>query len=873
MISTIDTRGPAVHIGQIRDPQAFITKLREKNTPPFTFLINQFDELTRSQITSGNLTPAELAAGLSKIIASESSLYEANRFRSFNLRPETKKLVQLPTTLSKPDLQRLNRLLLEDSLSQYLSKYVPRTEGGISMLHISDLHLRSGMDLARNSKQYALSHFEDKLRKVCKAEGDGEKYVDLILVTGDLVDYLNPVSADHEKSLLKAKEFLEYLAGRYCALGRQGLVVIPGNHDYRWFGNVPVASGQDRFAEIFKEYLGHKLFRFESVDLVVACFDSNNGEKLDWARGEVDIKDLNALEQQLSQLSKDLDAAEDPLQQAYKVALVHHHPFPVPSADRTKPSGLEKLAGKPVVGGAEYMLMRNAGVFVNKLLQHDFRLVLHGHLHEKGYWRVVAHDEEDSEKWLEVLAGASLLSGKHLSFNLALLEANGFLEITNYGWNDEGNPAKSVTLPSTPYEVIRTVPSPKLANIEAASKLYSQFWTVHLDKGDFESVEIIKGYHALSKPVSEIKLLTTAPGLASSEFEAREIAQGNQTVAALSTEPDSKMPNTLNYFLKFQPHLQQNSNRDFVCKYFYKGVMFRSRDDQMGVQALSEPGWDRISQKIIRPTGQMIIKLRFVPDKVAQTPWVPEKIDFEVHDEWEHPCPRERDSGHIVFEHISPRFAKDCWLPDLAHSAILTIHKPRLHYRYILKWQLQPEVQISREIDVRRWQDDLLAMDADRPLAAKGTDYLEKCLQALVAHHPKLKKDAARVAVFLFAYDRKKHELVPRCSLQPDKASALDQKLQYGHDVVGTAFRRREVQQYQKQDQRFEFLRKLMGSDLHYVLACPVNFPDGTGWPVAVVAFASVDDTGRLHECCKDLSLMTKLPNEFSNLFIQTFDT
>ena len=866
MISIVDTRGPAFHTGQIRDVGALASKLRGKTERISAFLFNQLDETTRRKTVQGSVDLEQaLVSELNKIVESK-SIYEPDRFQQFQLRPETKKLVASHDKLSAHSLKTLNRLLLEDSLGEYFYSHVPKTDGKISMLHISDLHLRSDMDLDRRSRQYVLSHFEDRLAKECRRETEG-KYVDLILFTGDLVEYGNIKDRDHEACLITGKELLERIADQYCTIGRRGLVIIPGNHDYRWIGMAPVAAAQERFVQTLKDYLGHKLFRFEFMDLVVACFDSNKGDKLDWARGEIEIGDLNALNQRLQSLAKELDRAGDSIQRATKVALVHHHPFPVPAADRVKPHGYENIAGKPLVGGAEYMLMRNAGVFVNKLLQHDFRLVLHGHLHEKGYWRVVSHDENDSEKWLEVLAGASLVKGKFLSFNLAVLESNGFLRITNCGWNDEGNPSKNTLLPSVPYEIVRLVPPKDTAKVQAASGLLSVFWRVFLDKGDLALIEIVKGCHAISKPVDKLPVVTTSSGLASTEFKAKEIGQGNQTVG-FETQIDPSKPHALGCLITFQPELQQNSNCDFAYKVFLKGCMFRSRDDQIGVGDSRDVGWDSVTRKIVRPTEKMIMKLRFVADQTVEKSWIPERINFEVKDENGRPCPLERDCGHIVFEHISPRTAKDCWLENPGYDVILTVHKPRLNYNYILKWELQDRVSIP--MDVQRWQDCLLSLDTDSALETKAKEYLGECLQALTVLNPKFKDGETDVAAFLFAYDRGKHELVSRVSVRGQKATPLLQNIRYGHDVVGTAFRRRELQQFPVSKESFEFLRRLRDSGLQYILACPINLPDQS-WPVGVVAFASVKDTSRLHEFCSDKTLKDQLSKKYSELFAQSF--
>src|SRR5688572_25490227 len=113
----LDTRGPELHIGQIRDPRAFWQKLREKTDPMFIFLHSALPVPTKGQLAKGEPTNLETAIveALNHIIRGK-SIYEPERFRRFKLRPETKDLTSKSEALDSDQSKRLNRLLLEDSL-------------------------------------------------------------------------------------------------------------------------------------------------------------------------------------------------------------------------------------------------------------------------------------------------------------------------------------------------------------------------------------------------------------------------------------------------------------------------------------------------------------------------------------------------------------------------------------------------------------------------------------------------------------------------------------------------------------------------------------------------------------------------------------
>jgi hypothetical protein len=866
----IDLSGPELNSTQIRKARLLWQKLRAKADAPFVFLHNALPVKTKSQLATSE--PANLEAVIAEAlnhVVRGKSIYEPERFKRFNLRAETKELAADPEALNTEQIRRLNRLLLEDSLDSYLGRYLGKANPKLSILHVSDLHFRSDLNLEADSNDNVMGHFENRLSRIHSE--NGRKPVDLILVSGDLVDYDKVDNPSHEASLQKGKIFLERIADTYCSIGRQGLVVIPGNHDYRWFGNIEFASGRDSFQEILKDYTGHKLFRFDLGDVAVACLDSNNGAKLDWARGQVNLNDLNLFDKALWELKPGRNGATSTFHSLIKIALVHHHPLPVPAADRTAPHLFEKLFGKPISGGAEYMLMRNAGAFLSKLLQLDFRLVLHGHLHEKGYWRVIAQDENRKEKWLEVIGGASLRNGKEVGFNLVDLDVGGFLKVSNHSWNQEGVPGNPLELPSAPYEVIRMLRQAEHQPREAESRLYSQFWTVDLGSGNLESVEIIKGYRALKDPVSSMKILMTSAPLVSTVFRAKQIGgDEDQVVSEIPPEPDPNEPDTLNYYIQFQPPLTTKSSCDFVCKYLHRGVMFRSLNDQIGFKPEAEKGWDSITQQVIRATDQMVIKLRFIPDKCASEPWVPEKVAFEVRDERGRLCESERKNCHVVFEHMNPRLLEEGWLDHQAYNAMVAVYKPRIDYTYCLKWQLPPSERIKNEIDVQRWQDLLFKISADEALRIKGQSFLSRCIEIFGDHRAAFTNDSSDVSVVLFAYDRRTHMLSPQVSRLPDRAPDLQQTLQYGHDVVGTAFRLRKYQAFRKHPGNFEFLRKLQKSKLHYLLALPLWYPADSGWPIGVIAFASLNDTSRLHEFCNlDEAALNELNRSVSQELVQ----
>jgi hypothetical protein len=103
----------------ITDQPAFIARLTHAGDPLSSWLLQQLDEPTRTQLATyassspdAKATVSALVKQLNQLLAGP-SLYTSSRFTGIALRPETQKLLnQNPTG---QQLARLNRLLLEDA--------------------------------------------------------------------------------------------------------------------------------------------------------------------------------------------------------------------------------------------------------------------------------------------------------------------------------------------------------------------------------------------------------------------------------------------------------------------------------------------------------------------------------------------------------------------------------------------------------------------------------------------------------------------------------------------------------------------------------------------------------------------------------------
>jgi len=196
---------------------------------------------------------------------------------------------------------------------------------------------------------------------------------------------------------------------------RPQLLVIPGNHDYRVLGNIrlgwvsrwifdvyfgdpdaPVGSiGVQRrlpryFRLLEKRLRGWWLVKwrtkpdpertpaltaFALPDRAAAFFlyDSNRVPFFGaLATGRVDPQQIAQTDFVVRHL---LDRGLPT--RAYRIALVHHHPVPIPYADKTSLTNREG-----------FLVLHNAGTFMREMIKSDFDLILHGHKHYSNFTRV-----------------------------------------------------------------------------------------------------------------------------------------------------------------------------------------------------------------------------------------------------------------------------------------------------------------------------------------------------------------------------------------------------------------------------------------------------------------------------------------------------
>ncbi len=216
------------------------------------------------------------------------------------------------------------------------------------ILHMSDLHF--GQPEASRRRSYLKGHLATIV-----------KDVDRVVITGDLFD-----EPDGD---LKG-EFDEFRSDVERMTDHE-VIVVPGNHDARWHGNVVLGFGKN-FEQLAKLRWSPVVVD-DDLNAVFFCFNSAEGGE--FAKGRV------SEEQRLAQgtLFDNLRRKRPAIEGYLRIALVHHHPYTYSTAPT---AWYEKRLAAVSKREDAFVAFENADEFIKWCASRRISLILHGHKHQ-----------------------------------------------------------------------------------------------------------------------------------------------------------------------------------------------------------------------------------------------------------------------------------------------------------------------------------------------------------------------------------------------------------------------------------------------------------------------------------------------------------
>jgi hypothetical protein len=295
----------------------------------------------------------------------------------------------------------------------------------VTIAQISDLHINRKVKPA----------ITDMLKAILQ-----DVRPDVLVVSGDLAN--QPVPWQMKKAANLVREIWDL-----CRPAR--VIVIPGNHDVKFWGNfglrrltrIPFeiyfrrpeldgkpfwlsdsrsgwtsrARAATRLALNALWWKGQEMREPVIVDLFpdhpewgLAVFAVNSNSLAEMmAAGKVESHDLQQLYAALKNAEQPEEegkgSGQEPQKKSerfafrYKVAVVHHHPAPIAEAPTDAIARIQD----------SFMIFYNAGRFMQELSRRRFNLVLHGHKHVAGFLRVGCEFKNGERTVLPVAAAGS----------------------------------------------------------------------------------------------------------------------------------------------------------------------------------------------------------------------------------------------------------------------------------------------------------------------------------------------------------------------------------------------------------------------------------------------------------------------------------
>jgi 3',5'-cyclic AMP phosphodiesterase CpdA len=310
----------------------------------------------------------------------------------------------------------------------------PTAPGVTGIAHLSDLHFRPEHT---GNEKFRIAFKQSLLEQ--------KGLIHVVICSGDLVD--NPELRRSDKNYLKAaqtaREWLETLCRELGIDPVRRLLVVPGNHDYRSKGLLPkssvlmsglraineatrrivrasygtrfsplspVRSDKHLFAMVFGNYM-RPLF-LPNLGVCILDVNSNSvSSVLDLGTGEFSDDERNDF---VGKAATFKQSRPEEFARARKIAVLHHHPMPIPRSE-----SLAEREYEPT------LLLRNAGSFLNEMIANDVDLILHGHKHYEGYCTAAFQKEDGTlSKPIDVLSAGTIGVDDVQNYSYNLLRAH-----------------------------------------------------------------------------------------------------------------------------------------------------------------------------------------------------------------------------------------------------------------------------------------------------------------------------------------------------------------------------------------------------------------------------------------------------------------
>lgn len=714
------------------------------------------------------------------------------------------------------------------------------------ILHLTDFHLRG------KTEKHLIETIANTL--VVSLKESLSFPVDFIAITGDLIHNASLFPRHNLEAILLARELL-VLLGDKLAVPKERIRIAPGNHDYKWRGFVPKLKSWSRtFNDLFKPYLGPSFIPWRRTGLLFVPFDSvSQSSPGSLSKGLINLDP----EDNLSIRNLIPDKFRYPV---LPIALVHHHPLPVPLSE-LKPLGLAPWGRFRwnIDSNQSLLLLENSGRFLRYLLTNNFRLVLHGHLHQPGHWCLYSRNRMEQEVWLDIVSTGRLLQPENpTQLSFSVIEVSSDLALGGSHRISEGLPTphlRETDIPFPPSKVTRghtllraasadpTVPEIKLGTSGASllqgqvrCKEFVQYWQIGLRTGELACVKHLRGLSAVGgSEIKELFLPTCSSDLQLSKIHAHSLTH-RRDLEIRRTEKVHDDVLGSRYRIILDSPLSKKGFQDIVCRCEYAALLPRDGIDAARLGLPSPPfAEDGVSQSVIWQCERLVTYMGFdLPTEDEASEWPGPAV--VLHDSNGYKTSLHPLSDHAFLDYWPIKALPKYRLPPLGKGALMLAYRLKPGSSVSLSWPIPPVIPRVRTVAVMQevLLDPLKRGEWISTNSRNFSSLLDLCkieLLGLVQKaHPGIQQLEKQIFLVLYhlAKPADNYRFIPLESWCRQPFPADDLELPFSENLLTRAFRycephyfiRSEAQALQIAQQAV--LPKCM-SEATYLLAVPIG--------------------------------------------------
>jgi UDP-2,3-diacylglucosamine pyrophosphatase LpxH len=546
------------------------------------------------------------------------------------------------------------------------------------------------------------------------------------------------------------------------------IIFVPGNHDCRFYGNFGCKGITNLpYIRFSKKYKLATHYFLEKYNTTIFLFDSNPF-LFGFARGNVGYIQRRSFRKLYNNL---LDKHRKEFEKSFKIAVLHHHPLPIPYSSKLE----------------TFMILVDAGEFVRTLTEAQIDLVLHGHKHDEAQSYVNLGTVASGRRDLCFLACGSTSKKQEQGYHLNVITIypeDRWVECNNVRC-EPGEcfvPSESFLLPSTEGFIKKRYTQSEKENAYSVER--DRRKVIIEPEGDIQYEFIIKNLKVTNpanfRGITPFEFTVTQGHIVGEDIDFQE---GDITTDLVKFEKDDDQytrsikvifPTDSKYYRK---------NITYTIKCFLLNNVNLTHDQVMVVYPKARKSGHQIAFPIQRPVESFECFIKLPLQKcIEQQPWI------QV-------TSKKQEIKNII---LSNFYNRSLNYDQSSGSIYFHAHKPSIDFDYAIQWR----IPVLEENDFEdRWVGRIAAakkklLDCRESDLGKKVDDLMEATSALVKRRLEIDEEE-QIDVSLMVYDGSQ-QMAKLVSVSANDQDNINFELSIGDGVAGRAYKFNKAQVYRK---------------------------------------------------------------------------